>query len=131
MEVERNPDYFLRMEFEPRLNKLRGRVAELLGADRDEVVFVPSVANGMNTVLRNFEWEEGDILVPSMPSCPQSSSRMLTFCPWQRARRLIPSPALSITYLHSAHILQSPSSPWCSQRRMPGFSLISANTCAP
>ncbi|PCH39756.1 PLP-dependent transferase [Wolfiporia cocos MD-104 SS10] len=65
LEVEANPDYFLRVEFEPRLNEVRRRVAALLGADTDEVVLVPSVANGMNTVLRNFEWNEGDVIVPT------------------------------------------------------------------
>ncbi|EGO00934.1 hypothetical protein SERLA73DRAFT_178940 [Serpula lacrymans var. lacrymans S7.3] len=61
--VESNPDYFMRLEYELLLDEGRARLAQLVGADVDECVLVPNVSNGINTVLRNFEWAEGDILV--------------------------------------------------------------------
>ncbi len=41
----------------------RESIAKLVGADRDEVVFTPNATLAINTVLRNFEWREGDLLV--------------------------------------------------------------------
>lgn len=45
---------------------LRETVAKLIGAELDEVVFVPNATHALNTVLRNFEWREGDVIV----GCP-------------------------------------------------------------
>ncbi|KAK0609678.1 aminotransferase family protein-like protein [Bombardia bombarda] len=45
------------------LRESRALVAPLLGADKDEVVFVPNATTGINTVLRNFVYEEGDVIV--------------------------------------------------------------------
>ncbi|KAH9841070.1 pyridoxal phosphate-dependent transferase [Rhodofomes roseus] len=41
----------------------RQQVAELIGAETSECVFVPNVSHGINTVLRNFEWEDPDVLL--------------------------------------------------------------------
>ena len=41
----------------------RRQVAELIGAKRDEVVLVTNTTHGLNTVLRNIEWREGDIIL--------------------------------------------------------------------
>lgn len=43
----------------------RGLLADFIGAKEDEVVLVPNATHGLNTVLRNFEWREGDILLGS------------------------------------------------------------------
>lgn len=42
---------------------LRQTVAKLIGAELDEVVLVPNATHALNTVLRNFEWREGDVIV--------------------------------------------------------------------
>ncbi|KAG6865148.1 hypothetical protein C0991_004830 [Blastosporella zonata] len=63
MQVEANPDLFHRLEFQPLLIDVRRRIAQLIGADVDEVVFVYNASMGVNTVLRNFEWEKGDTLI--------------------------------------------------------------------
>jgi len=63
MLAERNPDKFHRIEYMPMLKEARKRVAELIGAEHDEVVLVPNATHGINTVLRNFEWREGDVLI--------------------------------------------------------------------
>lgn len=44
------------------LYRKRRLVAELVGAEEDEIVFVANATSGINTILRNFEWKEGDIL---------------------------------------------------------------------
>lgn len=40
-------------------------VASLVGAEHDEIVFVPNTTHGINTILRNIEWREGDVVVKS------------------------------------------------------------------
>lgn len=42
---------------------MRESIANLVGADRDEIVFAPNATLALNTVLRNFEWRQGDIIV--------------------------------------------------------------------
>ncbi len=41
----------------------RRQVAELIGTQNEEVVLVPNATHGLNTVLRNIEWREGDIIL--------------------------------------------------------------------
>ncbi|KAG9015085.1 hypothetical protein FRB94_004204 [Tulasnella sp. JGI-2019a] len=61
--AEGRPDLFFRITFKPLLKDVRARVAKLLGAETDECVLVPNASHGINTVLRNFTWKEGDIFV--------------------------------------------------------------------
>ncbi|PCH42560.1 PLP-dependent transferase [Wolfiporia cocos MD-104 SS10] len=60
---ERNPDLFHRISYIPLLKDARKRVADVIGADHDEVVLVPNATHAINTVLRNLEWREGDVLM--------------------------------------------------------------------
>ena len=64
-EIEANPDRFMRSTYIPILRDVRARVAKLIGAEADECVIVPNATHGVNTVLRNFDWNEGDIIVKS------------------------------------------------------------------
>ncbi|KAH9930085.1 PLP-dependent transferase [Fomitopsis serialis] len=41
----------------------RKRVADVVNAELDEIVLVPNATHGINTVLRNFEWKEGDVII--------------------------------------------------------------------
>lgn len=50
-------------EYPPRLREARAAVAPLLGADAGEVVFVPNATTGVNTVLRNLTFQEGDVIL--------------------------------------------------------------------
>ncbi|KAF5364459.1 hypothetical protein D9758_010700 [Tetrapyrgos nigripes] len=64
--VESNPDKFHRFEGMTMVVESRERLSEFIGIGKervDEVVFVPNASHGINTVLRNFIWEEGDILL--------------------------------------------------------------------
>ncbi|EKM81466.1 hypothetical protein AGABI1DRAFT_105046 [Agaricus bisporus var. burnettii JB137-S8] len=61
--LEANPDRFLRLECLNHLNDVRQRLANLVKVDRDEIVLVPNTSVGVNTVLRNFEWEKDDVII--------------------------------------------------------------------
>ncbi|KAF9816648.1 hypothetical protein IEO21_03953 [Rhodonia placenta] len=61
--AERNPDKFHRITYMPLLVESRKRIAELVGARTDEIVLVTNATHGVNEVLRNFEWREGDVLL--------------------------------------------------------------------
>ncbi|KAI0326632.1 PLP-dependent transferase [Cubamyces sp. BRFM 1775] len=63
-EIERNPDKYHRLVLRPGLlEKARESVAKFLEVETDEVVLVPNATHALNTVLRNFEWREGDVLI--------------------------------------------------------------------
>ena len=64
-EIEANPDRYMRSTFMPLLVAVRTRVADLIGAQADECVLVPNTTHCVNTVLRNLEWHEDDIIVKS------------------------------------------------------------------
>ena len=61
--IERNPDKFNRFTYQPLLANVRARLAAFIGADTDEVVMVPNASHGLATVLLNFDWQAGDILI--------------------------------------------------------------------
>ena len=65
LEMESNPDDFVWLRYESKLNEVRQQIARRVNADMDECVLVPNVCNGINTVLRNFEWREGDAIIIS------------------------------------------------------------------
>ncbi|KAK1233737.1 hypothetical protein PQX77_003084 [Marasmius sp. AFHP31] len=63
-QVEANPEVFHRLDYIPLLVAARERVAKVIGVrDVDELVFVPNASHGLNTVLWNLIWEEGDIII--------------------------------------------------------------------
>ncbi|KAI1116462.1 aminotransferase family protein-like protein [Nemania sp. NC0429] len=62
-ETEARPDTFIRFTYPKLLLEARRAVAPLLGADAEEVVFVPNALTGINTVLRNLEYVEGDVIL--------------------------------------------------------------------
>ena len=50
--MEREPARFLSGELEGHLERARARLGEFLGADPDDLAFVPNATTGVNTVLR-------------------------------------------------------------------------------
>ncbi|KAF7431200.1 hypothetical protein PC9H_006921 [Pleurotus ostreatus] len=62
-EIERNPDLFHRFTHYNIQAQVRELIAPLIGAQADECVIVPNATLGVNTVLRNIEWERGDIII--------------------------------------------------------------------
>ncbi len=62
-ELERQPVRFLARELEPRLDAARAALAAFVGADPDDLAFVPNATSGFNTVLRALPLEPGDELL--------------------------------------------------------------------
>ena len=62
-EIESNPDLFMRVNLKGRLDAVRHRLANFIGAENDEVVFVQNATTGINVILQNFRWKKDDILV--------------------------------------------------------------------
>jgi isopenicillin-N epimerase len=61
--VEREPVRFLIGELEPLLDEARAVVAAFLGAQADDLAFVPNATAGANTVLRSLPLSPGDELL--------------------------------------------------------------------
>ncbi|MFN0000708.1 MAG: aminotransferase class V-fold PLP-dependent enzyme [Burkholderiaceae bacterium] len=59
-EIERNPVLFLGRRSAPLLRQARERLAEYLGADTDELVFVPNATTGVNIVAKSLSLRPGD-----------------------------------------------------------------------
>ena len=57
------PDTFIVQDLPGLIDTSRAAVAPLLGVPVDEVVFVSNATTGVNVVLRNIQWEEGDVIV--------------------------------------------------------------------
>ena len=63
MRLERQPVGFLVDEFEALWDDARRTLAQFVGADTDDLVFVPNATAGVNTVLRSLEFKRGDELL--------------------------------------------------------------------
>ena len=61
--LERQPVRFLIDEFEPLWDEARRTLAQFVGADAGELVFVPNATTGVNTILRSLEFKRGDELL--------------------------------------------------------------------
>lgn len=62
-EVEARPDLFIRRKYANHLQDVREQLARLVHAELSEIVMVPNATLGINTVLRNIEWTQGDIII--------------------------------------------------------------------
>lgn len=63
-EIEANPDHYYRIKLAQELIDVRTRLAEFINAKEiDEVVMIPNATHGVNNVLHNIPWKEGDILI--------------------------------------------------------------------
>ncbi len=61
--LERQPVSFLIDEFEPLWNEARRTLAQFVGADADDLVFMPNATTGVNTVLHSLKFKRGDQLL--------------------------------------------------------------------
>jgi isopenicillin-N epimerase len=62
-QLEREPLRFFNREFEPLLDRARETLAQFIGTDPAELVFVPNATTGVNSVLRSLVFEPGDELL--------------------------------------------------------------------
>ena len=60
LEMEREPIEFLARKLTPLLDQSRNALAELIGADPADVVFVHNATAGVNSVLRSLSFRPGD-----------------------------------------------------------------------
>jgi isopenicillin-N epimerase len=61
--LERQPVQFLVRELEPMLDATRRALGSFVGANPDDLGFVPNATAGVNTVLRSLEFKPGDELL--------------------------------------------------------------------
>jgi len=61
--MEAEPVQFLHRDLEELLDEARGRLAEFVGADPEDLAFVPNATTGVNAVLRSLPFEPGDELL--------------------------------------------------------------------
>ncbi|KAJ9318355.1 hypothetical protein DTO271D3_1612 [Paecilomyces variotii] len=62
-DAEARPDAFIRWEQPRALDEARVAVAKVLNVPTNECVFVKNASTGVNTVLRNLVFNEGDVIV--------------------------------------------------------------------
>lgn len=62
-QMEREPLRFFGREFEELLDAARSQLAEFIGADASELVFVPNATTGVNAVLRSLQFTRDDELL--------------------------------------------------------------------
>ena len=60
---ERQPVLFFVRDLEALLDQARGALAQFLGAEAGDLVFVPNATAGVNTVLRSLRFDPGDELL--------------------------------------------------------------------
>jgi isopenicillin-N epimerase len=58
--MERQPVLFLSRELEPLLDEARSALARFVGADADDLAFVPNATTGVNTIVRSLRFGPGD-----------------------------------------------------------------------
>lgn len=116
--IEGNVDVFVKLRLPEHLTPARHRMAKLVGAGPNEIVFVPNTSHGLNTILRNLVWNKGDTIVTGMrkPSHLRVHALHISFG-LQRRQPITPSNVLCDTSATSHLILPSPYLSSTSQRR--------------
>ena len=65
LRMERQPIQFFVRDLEDLLDEARNALAQFLGANPENLVFVPNATAGVNTVLRSLAFERGDEIIVS------------------------------------------------------------------
>lgn len=63
LQIESQPDRFMKFDCAPLIAGVRSRIAQFIGAEADECLFVTNTSTGLNTILRNFVWDKEDIII--------------------------------------------------------------------
>lgn len=75
MRIESNPDLFVRVEQTDLITKCRAQIANLVGAKTNEIVLVRNTSHGINTIMRSFDWNAGDVIV----TCAWPDGMLISF----------------------------------------------------
>ncbi|KAF0696024.1 Aste57867_13187 [Aphanomyces stellatus] len=78
--MEMNPDRFFRRELPTLLRRSAEKLAEVVGADSDDVVFVPNISHGVNAVLKSMDLQEGDEVLCMSSTYPGVFNTMRHIC---------------------------------------------------
>jgi len=62
-QIERRPVHFLVRELETHMDAARECLAQFIGANPDDLAFLPNATTGINTVLRSLKFKPGDELL--------------------------------------------------------------------
>jgi isopenicillin-N epimerase len=89
--TDRQPVQFLVRELEAQLDTAREALAGFIGADAEDVVFVPNATGGVNTVLRSLEFKPGDELLVTNQEY-NASRNALDFVAQRSGARVVVAP---------------------------------------
>lgn len=87
---EANPDLFIRRTSMLMIPLVRQKVSKIVNAPVDTVVLVPNTTHGINTILRNYKWSEGDYLVNCESRGSYMRLLMTHICSFDNLRSYIP-----------------------------------------
>lgn len=87
--IESNPDHFHMIGYQPFLLEARRKMSQHVGADSDELVLIPNTSTGIAVILKNFDWNEKDVIV-SFSTTYRTISKAL-----QMTADMVPQPSLS------------------------------------
>ncbi|MBL8916424.1 MAG: aminotransferase class V-fold PLP-dependent enzyme [Archangium sp.] len=89
--LESEPVRFMARELEPLLDATRARVAEFLGADPADLVFVTNATTGVNAIVRSLAFDVGDELVTTSHGY-NACTNVLRFAAEQTGARVVIAP---------------------------------------
>jgi selenocysteine lyase/cysteine desulfurase len=72
---------YLNTDWYPRIERLRDRLGELIGADRSEIALLKNTSEGLATVAQAIEWHAGDRIITTASEYPSN------LWPWQQVAR--------------------------------------------
>jgi selenocysteine lyase/cysteine desulfurase len=82
--MEANPDAFLRYDLPRLVDISRFAIASYVHVPLDELVLIPNATTGVNTVLRNLKYEQGDRILyfsTLYGACEKTVEHLVETCP--------------------------------------------------
>ena len=103
--IEEDPVQFIFHELEPLLDNARSKLAEFVGANAEDLVFIPNATTGVNTVLRSLHFQPGDELLTTELEY-NASRNALDFVGDRSGAKIVVAP-VSFPLESSAQIVQA------------------------